>query len=163
MQCWSKCTEYQRAHSLPLKESPAEVQNQDIPGGIFWQQMHDLPRIYFQNQSVNPEFYETVLRCLLLRIRRICPQMHKSEKSGLHDKERSNVIRVRIFLVQYRVIVSSHPSYSPDLVPADVFLSQEHTFSRYTRQPTKCDICASVDPERRSLRWLIPAILSMIS
>jgi histone-lysine N-methyltransferase SETMAR len=77
-----------------------------------------------EGQTVNAEFYEAVLKRLLLRMQRVRPQMYRSGKwSLLHDNARPHTaIRVRNFLAQRRVTVIEHPSYSPDLAPADFFL-----------------------------------------
>lgn len=73
--------------------------------------------------TVNAEYYEGVLKRLLLRIRRIRPQYRNGQWNLLHDNARPHTaIRVTQFLDRHQVPVLDHPPYSPDLAPADFFL-----------------------------------------
>jgi histone-lysine N-methyltransferase SETMAR len=75
-----------------------------------------------EGQTVNAEFYEAVLKRLLLRMQRVRPQMYE-KWSLLNDNACPHTaICVRNFLAQRHVTVIEHPPYSPDLAPADFFL-----------------------------------------
>jgi len=75
-------------------------------------------------QTVNPAFYEEVLKRLLQRIHRVRPELHRAGQwMLLHDNAPAHcVIRVHQFLAQCCVPVLNHPLYSPYLAPADFFL-----------------------------------------
>ncbi|CAL1266295.1 unnamed protein product [Larinioides sclopetarius] len=73
--------------------------------------------------TVNAEYYEGVLKRLLLRICRIRPQYRNERWNLPHENARPHTaIRVTQFLARHQVTVLDHPPYSLDLAPADFFL-----------------------------------------
>jgi len=82
-----------------------------------------------EGQKVNAEIFVSVLDRLLKRIRRV--RTAKSSKWFLpHDNAPShNAAIVKKFLANRNVAVLHHPSYSPDLAPADYFLFSKLKFS----------------------------------
>jgi hypothetical protein len=77
-----------------------------------------------EGQTVNGQFYLGVMELLLKRIRRVRPEFHNSKDWFLlHDNAPAHTASdVACFLARKRVTVLHHPSYSPDLAPADFFL-----------------------------------------
>jgi transposase len=77
-----------------------------------------------EGQTVNGQFCLGVIERLLKWIRRVHPKFHNSKKWFLlHDNAPANTASVVArFLARKQVIVLHHPSYSPDLAPADFFL-----------------------------------------
>jgi len=78
-------------------------------------------------QTITGEYYLTVLKRLMSRIRRILPE-YKDESSWclLHDNAPSHTsLIVRRFLTKNSVCVLNHPPYSPDLAPCDFSLFQK--------------------------------------
>ena len=74
-------------------------------------------------QTVNKEYYLRVLKLMVARIHRIRPQ---SRERGswmiLHDNARPHTeVIIKQFLAKKGIVVLNHPSYSPDLSPADYF------------------------------------------
>ena len=73
--------------------------------------------------TVNAEYYEGLLKLVLLLIRQIQPQYRNGQWNLLHDNARPHTaIRVTQFLNRHEVPVLDHPPYSPDLAPMDFFL-----------------------------------------
>ncbi|XP_035206672.1 histone-lysine N-methyltransferase SETMAR-like [Stegodyphus dumicola] len=98
-----------------------------IPCSNLWhgvQRRHQiLVNSYPRLQPVNAEYYEGVLKRLLLLICRIRPQYWNGQWNLLHDNARAHTaIRVTHFLHRHQVPALDHPPYSPDLAPADFFL-----------------------------------------
>jgi histone-lysine N-methyltransferase SETMAR len=77
-----------------------------------------------EGQTVNGQFYLGVMERLLKRIRRVHPEFHNSKEwFFLHDNVPARTAGVfSRFLIRKQVTVLHHPSYSPDLTPADFFL-----------------------------------------
>jgi hypothetical protein len=60
---------------------------------------------------------------LLKRIHRVCPEFHNSKEWFLlHDNAPTHTAGIVRCLARKQVTVLHHPSYSPDLAPADFFL-----------------------------------------
>jgi len=80
-----------------------------------------------EGETINAVYYKGVMERLLNRIRRVRPGMCESgDWFLLHDNAPShNATIIKQFLAQQKVTVLDHPSYSPDLVPADYFLFQK--------------------------------------
>ena len=80
-----------------------------------------------EGKTINAVYYKGVMERLLNRIRRVRPGMCESgDWFLLHDNAPShNATIIKQFLAQQKVTVLDHPSYSPDLVPADYFLFQK--------------------------------------
>jgi histone-lysine N-methyltransferase SETMAR len=77
-----------------------------------------------ERQRVNSAFYVEVIGRLLKSISRVRPQF-RAEGSWflLNDNAPSNsALVIKIFLAKHGVVEISHPPYSPDLAPADLFL-----------------------------------------
>jgi hypothetical protein len=76
-----------------------------------------------EGQTVNGQFYLCVMERLLKRIRRVRPEFHNSKEWFLlHDNAPAHTAGVVArFLAIKQVTVLHHPSYSPDLAPADFF------------------------------------------
>lgn len=77
-----------------------------------------------KDQTVNADFYCSVLRRLREDIRRKRPSLWRDGNWILHhdNAPAHNALRTREFLTQTRTIVAPHPPYSPDLAPCDFFL-----------------------------------------
>ncbi|GFV79704.1 histone-lysine N-methyltransferase SETMAR [Trichonephila clavipes] len=77
-----------------------------------------------EGQTVNTNFYEPILKGLLLRIQRVHPQLYRTDKWTILYGEANpcTVIHVRKFLNQHRVNAIVHSPHSPALVPAVLFL-----------------------------------------
>jgi hypothetical protein len=76
-----------------------------------------------EGQTVNGQFYLGVIERLLKRICRDCPEFHNSKELFLlHDNVLAHTASVGHFLARKQITVLHHPSYSPDLAPADFFL-----------------------------------------
>ena len=78
-----------------------------------------------KGETINAVYYKGVMERLLNRIRRVRPGMCESgDWFLLHDNAPShNMTIIKQFLAQRKVTVLDHPPYSPDLAPADYFLS----------------------------------------
>jgi histone-lysine N-methyltransferase SETMAR len=77
-----------------------------------------------EGRTVNSAFFVEVIGRLLKRISRVRPQF-RAEGSWflLYDNAPSHSAPVvKTFLVKHGVVEINHPSYSPDLAPADFFL-----------------------------------------
>ena len=77
-----------------------------------------------EGQTVNKEYYLTVLRRLRDAIRRKRPDLWKDNSWILHD-DNAPSHRARIineFKAKHSIITVDHPPYSPDLAPCDFFL-----------------------------------------
>jgi histone-lysine N-methyltransferase SETMAR len=77
-----------------------------------------------EGQTVNGQFCLGVMERLLKRICRVRPEFHSSKEWFLlHDNAPAYTAGdVARFLARKQVTVLRHPSYSPDLAPADFFL-----------------------------------------
>ena len=77
-----------------------------------------------QGQTVNAEFYCTVLRCQRENIWWKRPELWRNGNWVLqHDNAPAhNALKTREFLRGTNTIVAPHPPYSPDLAPRDFFL-----------------------------------------
>jgi len=77
-----------------------------------------------EGQNVNAEFYCNVLRRLRKDIRRKRPEMWRAGNWLLHDDEALShrPLVKRKFLFHNSIITISHPPYSVDLTPCDLFL-----------------------------------------
>jgi len=84
-----------------------------------------------EGQKVNAEFYVGGLDQLLKRIRQVrTAKFQSSEWFPLHSNMPShNAAIVKKFLVNRNIAVLHHPTYSPDLAPADYFLFPKLKFS----------------------------------
>ena len=78
-----------------------------------------------EGETINAVNYKDVMERLLNRIRRVRPGLCESGNWFLlHDNAPShNATIFKQFLAQRKVTVLDHPPYSPDLAPADYFLS----------------------------------------
>jgi len=77
-----------------------------------------------EGQTVNAQFYCSVLRRLRNDIRRKRPELWRAGKWLLHDDNAPShrALATREFLTHNNVTTFSHPPYSPDLAPCDFFL-----------------------------------------
>lgn len=77
-----------------------------------------------EGQTVNGEFYLSVLHRLWSRIVRVRPEYPAGKQLFLlHDNAPPHkTLKVREFLNQKQICVIDHPPYSPDLSPCDYFL-----------------------------------------
>jgi transposase len=77
-----------------------------------------------EGQTVNGQFYLGVMEWLLKRILLVRPKFHNSKEWFLLlDNALAHTAGVVArFLARKQVTVLHHPSYSPDLAPADFFL-----------------------------------------
>lgn len=77
-----------------------------------------------KGQTVNAEFYCSVLRRLREDIRRKRPALWRNGNWILHhdNAPAHNALRTREFLAQTETTIAPHPPYSPDLAPCDFFL-----------------------------------------
>ena len=84
-----------------------------------------------EGQKVNAEFCVGVFYRLLKRIRRDrTAKFQSNEWFLLHDNASShNAANVKKFLANRNVVVLRHPTYSPDLAPADYFVFPKLKFS----------------------------------
>ena len=75
-------------------------------------------------QCVNSRFYCKVLQQLHGNMRRHHPQLWREQTWLLHhDNDPShNSVLTHQFLAKNKIAVISHPLYSPDLAPRDIFL-----------------------------------------
>jgi hypothetical protein len=73
---------------------------------------------------VNGQFYLGIMERLLKWICRVRPEFHNSKEwSLLHDNAPAHTVGVVVrFLARKQVTVLHHPSYLPDLAPANFFL-----------------------------------------
>ena len=79
-----------------------------------------------EGETINAVYYKGGMERLLNRIRRVRPSMCESgDWFLLHNTPSHNATIVKQFLAQRKVSVLDHPSYSPDLEPADYFLFQK--------------------------------------
>jgi len=76
-----------------------------------------------KGQTVNTEFYCTVLRRLREAIRRKRPEMWRTGNWLLHDDNAPShrALVTCEFLAHNSIITLPHPAYSPDLAPWDFF------------------------------------------
>jgi hypothetical protein len=73
-----------------------------------------------EGQTVNGQFYLSVMEWLLKRISRVRPEFHNSKKWFLlHDNVQAHTAGVVARFLARTVL--HHPSYSPDLAPADFY------------------------------------------
>jgi hypothetical protein len=78
-----------------------------------------------QGQTVNQEFYVSILRRMRKALRRRRPDLWASgQRTLLHDNVRPHTaLSVNRFIAKHNVTVLHHPSYFPDLSPCDFFVS----------------------------------------
>ena len=77
-----------------------------------------------RGQTVNKEFYKTVLQCLRDAVRRHRPEKWHSGNWILHhDKAPAHrAVITNEFLAKHNIPSLPHPPFSPDLSPCDFFL-----------------------------------------
>ena len=77
-----------------------------------------------RDQMVNKQFYQEVLARLRCAVRRMRPELWENHTWKLHhDNAPAHASLLnRSYLVKHQTSVVPHPSYSPDLDPADFFL-----------------------------------------
>ena len=77
-----------------------------------------------RGQTVNKEFYKTVLQRLRDAVRRHRPEMWRSGNWILHhDNAPSHrAVTTNKFMAKHNIPSLPHPPYSPDLAPCDFFL-----------------------------------------
>jgi histone-lysine N-methyltransferase SETMAR len=77
-----------------------------------------------ESQTVNQDFYQSVLQRLCLSIRRR-PELWASGKWFLlhNNAQWHTSISIQHFLAKHQVTVLPHAPYSPDLSPCDFFYS----------------------------------------
>jgi len=77
-----------------------------------------------RGQTVNKEFYKTVLQCLRDTVRRHCPEKWRSGNWILHhdNAPAHRAVTTNEFLAKHNIPSLPHPPYSPDLAPCDFFL-----------------------------------------
>jgi len=75
-------------------------------------------------QTVNYEFYKTLLQYLRDAVRRHRPEMWRSGNWILHHDNASahRAVTTNEFLSKHNIPSLPHPPYSPDLAPCDFFL-----------------------------------------
>jgi hypothetical protein len=75
-------------------------------------------------QTVNSALYEEVMKRLLRHIHRVRTELHKTGQwMLLRDNAPAHCTNhVHHFLAQRSLPVLEHPSYSPDMTPADLYL-----------------------------------------
>ena len=73
-------------------------------------------------QTVNVEFYETVLGRLRKRVARVRPAIADSWKLHHDNAPSDTALAVGDYLAEHRVPTLSQPSHSPDVAPPDFFL-----------------------------------------
>jgi len=77
-----------------------------------------------RGQTVNKEFYKTVLQCLHDAVRGHRPEKLRSGNWILHhdNAPAHRAVTTNIFLVKHNIPSLPHPPYSPDLAPCDIIL-----------------------------------------
>ena len=77
-----------------------------------------------QGQTMNAQFYCSVLRCLREDIRLKRPELWRKGNWLLHDDNAPShrALATREFVAHNNVTTFPHPPYSPDLAPCDFFL-----------------------------------------
>ena len=80
-----------------------------------------------EGQTVNKEFYKTVLQCLRDAVRRQRPEKWRSGNWILHhdNAPAHRAVTLNEFLAKHNTPSLPHPPYSPDLAPCDFFLLQQ--------------------------------------
>ena len=75
-------------------------------------------------QTVNKEFYKTVLQCLCDAVRRHCPEKWRSNNWILHhdNAPAHRAVTTNEFLAKHNIPLLPQPPYSPDLALCDFFL-----------------------------------------
>jgi len=75
-------------------------------------------------QTVNKEFYKTVLQHLCNAVRRHCPEKWRSGNWILHhdNAPAQRAVTTNEFLAKHNIPSLPHPPYSPDLALCDFFL-----------------------------------------
>jgi transposase len=78
-----------------------------------------------EKQTVNGRFYKEVIKGLIARVHRVRPEFQENGSWYLlHDNAPTHSLGVvSEFLAKRGIPVLSHPHYSPDLSPADFFIS----------------------------------------
>jgi len=77
-------------------------------------------------QTVNKEFYKTVLQCLRDAVRRDCPEKWRSGNWILHhdNAPAHRAVTTNEFLAKHNIPSLPQPPYSPDLAPCDFLFTQ---------------------------------------
>jgi len=75
-------------------------------------------------QTVNKEFYKTVLQCLRDAVRRLCPMKWHSSNWILHHDNASahRAVTTNELPAKHNIPSLPHPPYSPEFAPCDFFL-----------------------------------------
>jgi len=75
-------------------------------------------------QTVNKEFYKTILQCLRDTVRRHRPENWRSNNWILHhdNAPAHRAVTTNEFLAKHNILLLPQPPHSPDLAPCDVFL-----------------------------------------
>ena len=91
--------------------------------------MHWVPT----GQTVNKEYYVEVLREFRKRFRRKRPALFKSAQWHFHQDNAPvhNSILVTDYLTKIGIKTVTHPPYSPDLAPCDIYLIPKLKGCRY--------------------------------
>ena len=76
-----------------------------------------------RGQTVNKEFYRTVLQHLRNAVRRHCPEKWHAGNWILHhdNAPAHSAVTTNEFLAKHNILSLPHPPYSPDLAPCDFF------------------------------------------
>jgi hypothetical protein len=107
-----------------VKESEAAaIENKDYDNLFFDARGIDHHEFVPQGQTVNQEFYISVLRRMRKALRHRRPDFWTSGQwTLLHDIVRPHTaLSVNRFLAKHNVTVLQHPPYSPDFSPFDFF------------------------------------------
>jgi histone-lysine N-methyltransferase SETMAR len=77
-----------------------------------------------EKQTANGKFYKEVIKILIARVHRVRPEFQESRSWYLlHDNAPAHYSGVvSKFLAKKGIPVLSHPPYSPDLAPGDIFV-----------------------------------------
>jgi len=77
-----------------------------------------------RGQTVNKEFYKTVLQCLCDAVRRHRPEKWRSGNWILHhdNAPAHKAVTTNEFQAKHNILSLPHPRYSPDLAPCNFFL-----------------------------------------
>ena len=83
-----------------------------------------------RGETVNKEFYLSVLKCLRAAVRRKRPETWINNTWMLHhDNAPAQASLIREFLTKHETTVVPQPPYSPYLAPAEFFLFSRMKFS----------------------------------
>jgi len=74
-------------------------------------------------QMVNKQFYQGVLACLRVAVRRKRPELWENQTWMLHcGNAPAHTLLICSYLAKHQTSVVPHPPHSPELAPADFFL-----------------------------------------